>query len=121
MVGSRYRYDGPALRAAARGLEFKVKPSGAYRLVKKGSMRALVELVSVDGQEEYCARLEDALGLLRNAVPRLPSHVTLFTEPGGVGIGLYSAVELRLLAAPVELTISPGPWRLDEDGAILGA
>lgn len=118
MVGSRDEYDGAALRDAARGLEFAVKPAGIYRLVKKGAGRALIELVDVDGREEYCARLENALGLPRNAVPRLPSHVTLFTEPGGRGIALYSAEELKTLSSPADVRLEPSPWRLDGDGAI---
>ncbi len=72
----------------------------------------MIELVTVDGLAEYSARLGAA-------VP--PGHVTLFTEPGGRGIGLYSAAELETLSVPAELTLEPGPWRLDEDGAILGA
>ncbi len=114
-------FDGGALSAAARGLEFSVRPSGRYRLVRKGERRALIELASVAGQEEYCARLETELGLSPGAVPRMPGHVTLFTEPGGGGIALYSAEELESLSSDAELSLAPGPWRLDEDGAILGA
>lgn len=40
------------------------------------------------------------------------------TEPGGHGIGLYSAAEMQALSSPVDLTFDPGPWRLDVDGAI---
>ncbi len=116
MVGSRDRYDGAALRDAALGLEFTVKPNESYRLLQKGAMRSLIALVDVAGREEYCARLEHTLGL---AVPRLPSHVTLFTEPGGRGIGLYSAAELAALSSAADLTLRPGPWRLNDDGAIL--
>lgn len=98
MVGSRDKYDGAIILEASRDLEFEVKPTGSYRLVRKGAKRSVIELAHVLGQEEYCARLEDALGLPRNAVPRLPSHITLFTEPGGRGIGLYSAAEMTALS-----------------------
>ena len=109
------------MRAAAHGLEFTVKPNGAYRLVQKGEKRCLIELVEVSGQEAYCARLEKALSLPLNAVPRMPSHVTLFTEPGGRGIALYSAAELEALSSPADLTLEPSPWPLDADGAIPAA
>lgn len=88
--------------------------------MRAGERRALIELVRIDGQEEYCARVEAALGGLQ-AVPRMPAHVTLFTEPGGRGIALYSAEQLEALSRPADLTLVPGPWRLDGDGAILGA
>ncbi|MBI2387112.1 MAG: hypothetical protein HYV14_14060 [Elusimicrobia bacterium] len=88
--------------------------------MRKGERRALIELASVAGQEEYCARLEADLGLPPGAVPRMPGHVTLFTEPGGGGIALYSQAELESLSADAALGLEPGPWRLDETGAILG-
>jgi hypothetical protein len=117
VVGSRGKHDGAALRDAARGLVFAVKPEGRYRLVRVGERRALVELARVDGLEEYYARLEAALGAV---VPRPPLHVTLFTEPGGGGIGLYTADELEACSAPAALDLPESPWRLDDDGAILG-
>lgn len=49
----------------------------------------------------------------------MPSHVTVFTEPGGSGIALYSAAELEALSSPADLTFKPSPWRLDADGVIL--
>ena len=88
--------------------------------MRKGERRALIELASVAGQEEFCSRLESELGLSPGAVPRMPGHITLFTEPGGRGIALYSAAELESLSADAELTLDPRPWRLDETGAILG-
>lgn len=112
VAGSRDQHDGAALREAGRGLAFKIKPTGAYRLVKKGSARSLIEMVTVDALESYCARLGAALP---------PAHVTLFTEPGGRGIALYCAAELESLSKPADLKLDQSPWRLDEDGAILGA
>ena len=100
------------MRDAGRGLAFKIKPTGTYRLVQKGSARSLIEMVTVDGLEAYCARLGAALP---------PAHVTLFTEPGGRGIALYSTAELENLSKPADLKLTSSPWRLDEDGAILGA
>lgn len=47
-------------------------------------------------------------------------HVTLFTEPGGGGIALYSEADLSALSVEADLRIA-SPWRLDGDGAILGA
>ena len=88
--------------------------------MRQGERRALIELASVAGQEEFCARLEAELGLPAGAVPRMPGHVTLFTEPGGRGIALYTKAELDSLSGDAELTLTPGPWRLDETGAILG-
>lgn len=88
--------------------------------MRKGERRALIELAAVAGQEEFCARLESELGLPPGAVPRMPGHVTLFTEPGGRGIALYTRAELESLSMEAELTLEPRPWRLDESGAILG-
>lgn len=121
MVGSRAGLDGAALSAAARGLEFTVRPSGKYRLVRKGDRRALIELAELDGRDEFCSRLEAALRLPPGAVPRMPPHVTLFTEPGGGGIALYSAADLETLSREAVLRLDPGPWRLDGSGAILEA
>lgn len=121
LVASRDQYDGAAIAEAARGMEFTVRPSGLFRLVRRGERRSLIELARVDGQEEFCVRLEDALGLPRNAVPRMAGHVTLFTEPGGGGIALYSDADLAALSVEADLTLDPSPWRLDGDGAILGA
>lgn len=95
-----------------------MRPGGVYRLVRSGERRALIELVSVDGREEFLERLTRALG---RAVPRMPAHVTLFTEPGGRGIALYTEDELASLSVPASLTLPENPWRLDGDGAILGA
>jgi len=119
VMGARERHDGTALAGAARGLELKVFPLGRYRLVRKGERRALIELARVEGQEEFCARLEDALGLPRGAAPRMPGHVTLFTESGGKGIALYLKEELETLSIPAALKLDASPWRLDGDGAIL--
>lgn len=118
MIGSRTGCDGAALSAAAEGLVFTVRPTGLYRLVRAGHERSLIELVSVDGQEEYRERVSRALG---RAVPRMPAHVTLFTQPGGRGIGLYTEEQLESCSFPAELALPQSPWRLDEDGAILGA
>jgi len=112
MIGSRSGIDPAALRSAARGLDFSVRPSGHYRLVRSGERRAIIELVRVEGQKEFCARVQ---------APLMPAHVTLFTEPGGRGIALYSSEELERLSQPAELTLPESPWRLDGDGAILGA
>lgn len=117
-MGSRAGCDGAALSAAAADLELAVRPSGIYRLARSGPERSLLELVRVDGQEEYYERLEAALG---RPVPRVPPHVTLFTEPGGRGIGLYTREELEARSAPVVLALPESPWRLDGGGAILGA
>ncbi len=108
------------MREAALELEFDVKPLGSYRLVRKGAKRSLIELVKVSKQEEYCVRLERALGLPLNAVPRLPAHVTLFTEPGGHGIGLYRTAEMEALSSAITdiaeltvITLTTAPvWRI---------
>lgn len=109
------------MSAAARGLEFKVRPSGRYRLVRKGARRALIELAALDGRDEFYARLEAELRLPPGAVPRMPPHVTLFTEPGGGGIALYSSADLEALSTEAVLRLDPGPWRLDGSGVILEA
>lgn len=112
LAGSRQQHEGAALREAGRGLTFTIKPTGVYRLVRKEARRSLIELVTVEDLAAYCARLK---------VPLLPAHVTLFTEPGGRGIALYSVQELEEYSVAAELKLAPGPWQFDGDGAILGA
>ncbi len=117
VVGVRTKADPAAVAGAAEGVRFSVVPSGVYRDVRFEGRRALIERVELRGQEEFCVRLESAMG---RAVPRMPAHVTLFTEPGGIGIGLYSEAQLLALSHPAMLEVAR-PWRLDDDGAILGA
>ncbi|UPT74885.1 MAG: hypothetical protein M0D55_04005 [Elusimicrobiota bacterium] len=117
VVGTRTKADPAAMTAAAAGLRFAVRPLGVYRDVRFEGRRALIERVDLLGQEEFCVRLEASLG---RAVPRMPAHVTLYTEPSGIGIGLYSEAQLLTLSKPAEVSIE-SPWRLDGDGAILGA
>lgn len=95
-----------------------MRPLGAYRLVRSGLRRALIELVEVEGREAFYERLERAAG---RPAPRMPAHVTLFTEPGGNGIALYSQEDLSSLSVPASLSLPSSPWRLDGDGAILEA
>lgn len=121
MAGSRVRFPPAALAATGLDLDFDVRPTGRYRLVRKGERRAIIELVDVPLQEDYCLRLEAASGATPGRAPRMPAHVTLFTEPGGRGIALYSAEELAALSTEADLRLEPGPWRLDETGAIAGA
>lgn len=75
-------------------------------------------MAEVDGREAYYERLDRAAG---RPVPRMPPHVTLFTEAGGGGIALYGPEDLDSLSRPVALSLPSSPWRLDGDGAILGA
>lgn len=117
VVGSKTKADPAALKAAAAGVRFAVRPLGTFRDVRFDGRRALIERVELDGQEEFCVRLEAALG---TPVPRMPAHVTLFTEPSGIGIGLYSEAQLLALSHEAVLDVK-SPWRLDGDGAILGA
>ena len=105
---------------AARDLDFMVRPSGRYRQLQMGERRCLIALVDLVGQEEYYVRLERAVGR-PGSVPRMPAHITLFTEPGGGGIGLYSVEQLEALSNTVDLRLENSPWRLNEDGAILGS
>ncbi|MBI5247468.1 MAG: hypothetical protein HY923_09820 [Elusimicrobia bacterium] len=108
---SRDQRTADELREAARGLEFQVVPSGKYLFIRKDARRSLIELVTVPCLETFRARL----GL---ALP--PAHVTLFTEPGGGGIALHSTKELEALSTTINVALV-SPWRLDGDGAILGA
>lgn len=106
VVGSRARLDAAAVREAGAGLDFEVQPTGRYRRVRSGARRALIELVTVPLLAEFYTRLERRLSLAAGTAPRLPSHVTLYTEPGGGGIGLYDERDIQTLseeiADPVE-------------------
>lgn len=120
LIGSATRLPAAAVRSAAQGLNFAVRPTGRYRHVELGEGRSLIELVHIDDQEEFYCRLELALGRPAS-IPRMPAHVTLFTEPGGGGIGLYTDAQLEAVSWKAELTGFKSPWRLDGDGAILGS
>lgn len=101
IASKKSAFPAAAVEAAARGVAFAVAPAGTFRLARKGTRRALVELVNLAGQEDFCARLERELGLPPGAAPRLPSHVTLFTEPGGGGIGFAGVDEMNALSTPI--------------------
>ncbi len=118
-MGASTRVPAAAILTAAEGLAFAVRPTGSYRHVELGEERSLIELVRIDDQEEFYCRLELALGRPAS-IPRMPAHVTLFTEPGGTGIGLYTDSQLEAISWKAELTGFKSPWRLDGDGAILG-
>ncbi len=102
VASKKSAFPAAAVVAAARGVAFSVVPAGTFRLARKGTRRALVELVNLSGQEDFCARLERELGLAAGDVPRLPSHVTLFTEPGGGGIGFASVDEMNALSMAID-------------------
>lgn len=68
------------------------------RLVLEGEERTLIVMVRVDGLGELYAELSRRLGA--PLVPP-PTHITLYTRPGGEGIGIHDASALRSLTEPL--------------------
>jgi hypothetical protein len=73
--------------------------SDRLRLVLEDGNRTLVAMAEVDGLAELYRALSRRLG---TEIPPPPAHVTLYTNPGGEGIGLHDSDDLRELTRPLE-------------------
>lgn len=76
------------------------------RVVRRGGQRTLIAMAEVDGLAALHDRLAGIIGL--PAQPP-PAHVTLYTRPGGKGIGLHSPADLERLSRPVGAAGFPWP------------
>jgi hypothetical protein len=93
-VSSDHAWD--ALSAALEGRRAgPVRVGDELRLVRSGEERTLVVMVRVDGLRDLYAELSGRLGA---ALAPPPTHITLYTRPGGEGIGLHDETDLRDLS-----------------------
>lgn len=72
--------------------------SDDYRHVRREADRTLIVLCEVDGLDELYCHLEARLGA---EIEPPPAHVTLYTRPGGEGIGLHTRDELERDTSPL--------------------
>jgi hypothetical protein len=91
-----------AWRELAAALEGRragpVRVGEELRLVRDGDQRTLIVMARVDGLAELYAELSGRLGA---PLPPPPTHITLYTRPGGAGIGVHDDSELRALTQPL--------------------
>jgi len=69
-----------------------VRVRDELRAVRRGDERTLIVMAGVDGFGELYRELSARLGA---PLAPPPAHVTLYTRPGGEGIGLHDAQELE--------------------------
>jgi hypothetical protein len=81
----------PALEGRRAG---PVRVGDELRLAREGEERTLVVMVRVDGLGELYAELSGRLGA---PLAPPPTHITLYTRPGGEGIGIHDESDLRSL------------------------
>jgi hypothetical protein len=75
-----------------------VRIVGELRLVREGAERTVIVMARVDGLGELYAELSGRLGA---PLAPPPTHVTLYTAPGGEGIGVHDESDLRSLTEPL--------------------
>ena len=68
------------------------------RLVRESDERTLIVMARVDGLGDLYAELSGRLGV---PLAPPPTHITLYTRPGGEAIGVHDESELRLLTEPL--------------------
>ena len=75
-----------------------VRLDDELRLVRDGDERTLIVMVRVDGLGELYAELSGRLGA---PLAPPPTHITLYTRPGGESIGVHDESNLRSLTEPL--------------------
>lgn len=91
-----------AAQAAAATEVTRVTLRDELRVVRRDAERTIVAMADADGLDAFCAALGERLGA---SVPVPPTHVTLYTRPGGEGIGLLEQADLDRFSEPVELPL----------------
>lgn len=71
-----------------------VRVGEELRVVREGDERTLIVMAGVDGLPALYDELSGRLGA---SLPPPPTHITLYTRPGGVGIGIHDEADLRSL------------------------
>jgi hypothetical protein len=69
-----------------------VRVSDELRLARDGDERTIVVMARVDGLADLYVELSGRLGA---PLAPPPAHITLYTRPGGEGIGLHDETGLR--------------------------
>jgi hypothetical protein len=91
-----------AWRELAAALEGRragpVRVSDELRLAREGQERTLIVMVRVDGLGALYTELSGRLGA---PLAPPPTHITLYTRPGGDGIGIHDESDLRSLTEVV--------------------
>jgi len=75
-----------------------VRVDDELRMVREGEERTLAVMVRVDGLGELYTELSGRLGA---PLAPPPTHITLYTRPGGKGIGIHDESDLRSLTEAV--------------------
>jgi hypothetical protein len=87
------------LRCALEGRRAgPVRIGDELRLVREGMERTIVVMARVDGLGDLYAELSGRLGA---PLAPPPTHVTLYTRPGGAAIGVHDESDLRSLTEPL--------------------
>lgn len=81
----------------ARGWSVHIERYTEIRLARRDDRRSLIALAAVRGLDPLFVRLSDVVGV---TVAPPPAHVTLYTAPGGEGIGICDDRDLELLTTP---------------------
>jgi hypothetical protein len=87
--------EATALRQEIGEVRLRVRE---LREVNEDDERTLVVMCDVDGLDELYETLSKRLDAV---IPPPPAHVTLYTRPGGEGIGLHDDDDLRELTRPL--------------------
>lgn len=75
-----------------------VRVGEELRRVREGGERTLIVMVRVDGLSDLYTELSGRLGA---PLAPPPAHITLYTRPGGQGIGIHDESDLRSLTEPL--------------------
>ena len=78
----------------ARGWSVHIERYTEIRLARRDDRRSLIALAAVRGLDALFVRLSDVVGV---ALAPPPAHVTLYTAPGGEGIGICDDRDLESL------------------------
>ena len=81
----------------ARGWSVHIERYTEIRLARRDDRRSLIALAAVRGLDPLFVRLSDVVGV---ALAPPPAHVTLYTAPGGEGIGICDDRDLESLTTP---------------------
>jgi hypothetical protein len=85
----------PEIDAALEGRRAgPVRVRDELRVVRRGEERTIIAMAGVDGLRELYEELSARLGA---ALELPPTHITLYTRPGGEGIGIHDGRELAQL------------------------
>lgn len=98
-AGTSVEHAWQELAAALEGRRAgPVRVGEELRIVREGDERTLIVMAAVDGTGDLYAELSGRLGA---PLAPPPTHITLYTRPGGKGIGVHDQSDLRSLTEPL--------------------